>query len=93
MHIKLKNMKSYTHKVLEENGYKMGKEIVDDNHGVVCKLFDEYGFITNANYPYNKALFFLKIHAYPEVKVGDRVSFEKYTSYKGDAAKNVKRCD
>lgn len=43
MHIKLKNMKSYTHKVLEENGYKMGKEIVDDNGNRIYTLISVNG--------------------------------------------------
>ena len=70
---------------------KETSSISNENEGIVVKIKDNYGFISNANYAYNKALFFSINNAYEGIKVGDSVSFEMYTTLKGQAAKNIKK--
>lgn len=65
--------------------------ILKENEGVVVKLKDNYGFISNANHSNKSALFFSKNNAYNDIKVGDKVSFEIYTATKGIGAKNIKK--
>lgn len=65
--------------------------ILNENEGVVVKIKESYGFISNANYTYDKGLFFLKNNAYDGIEVGDRVSFDIYTTSKGTAAKNIQK--
>lgn len=65
--------------------------ILKENEGLVVKMKDNYGFISNANYAYNKGLFFTKNNAYENIKVGDIVSFDIYENSKGLAAKNIKK--
>ena len=67
--------------------------ISNENEGLVVKMTDNYGFISNANYTYNKGLFFSKNNAYEDIKVGDKVSFEIYTNLRGAAAKNIKNIE
>jgi len=67
--------------------------ISNENEGIVVKIKDGYGFISNANYPYNKGLFFLISNAYESVQMGDRVTFELYENLKGQAAKNVRKVE
>ena len=50
-------------------------EIISENEGVVVKIKDTYGFISNAIHTNKNALFFSKNNAYNEIKVGDKVSF------------------
>ena len=66
-------------------------EIISENEGVVVKIKDTYGFISNAIHTNKNALFFSKNNAYNEIKVGDKVSFELYTAVKGIGAKNIKK--
>ncbi len=68
-------------------------EITSDNEGVVVKLKDTYGFISNSNYSYKKGLYFSKFSADSDISVGDRVTFEKYTNSNGEAARNVRKCE
>lgn len=63
--------------------------ILEDNEGVVVKMKDMYGFISNASHSHKNGLFFSRNNAYENIKVGDRVSFEKYISPKGEAARNI----
>lgn len=73
------------------SAFKMeASSISNENEGLVVKTKDNYGFISNANYSYNKGLFFAMNNAYEGIKVGDKVSFEIYTTSKGPAAKNIK---
>lgn len=65
--------------------------ISSENEGLVVKMKDNYGFISNANYAYNKGLFFSTNNAYEGIKVGDTVRFETYKNSKGPAAKNIKK--
>lgn len=72
--------------------FKMeASNILNENEGLVVKVKDNYGFISNARYAYNKGLFFSLNNAYENIKVGDNVSFDIYTNSKGPAAKNVKK--
>lgn len=64
-------------------------EMVSENEGVVVKIKDTYGFISNANHTNRKALFFSKNNAYEGISVGDKVSFEIYSAPKGIGAKNI----
>ncbi len=65
--------------------------ISNENEGIVVKMKDNYGFISNAKHAYNKGLFFSKNNAYDDIKVGDNVTFEIYTNSKGLAAKNIRK--
>ena len=74
------------------SAFKMeASSISNENEGLVVKIKENYGFISNANYAYNKGLFFSKNNAYEGIKVGDNVSFEIYTTSKGPAAKNIEK--
>ncbi len=69
-------------------------EIKSENEGVVVKIKDTYGFISNAKHINAKhtnknALFFSKNNAYEGISVGDRVSFKIYLTPKGIGAKNI----
>lgn len=66
--------------------------IINDNEGVVVKMKDTYGFISNATHSPKNGLFFSKNNAYEYIKVGDRVKFERYNTLKGEAARNVEKC-
>lgn len=65
--------------------------ILSDNEGIVIKFNDKYGFISNSTHSHKNGLFFSKNNADENIQVGDRVSFEKYISAKGEAAKNVRK--
>lgn len=65
--------------------------IIDENEGVVVKMKETYGFISNAKHPPKKGLFFSLNNAYENIKVGDRVIFEIYNGTKGEAARNIKK--
>ena len=67
------------------------KEIEGENEGVVTKIINSYGFISNNRHSYKNGIFFSKNNAYPDIKVGDMVTFDIYTNSKGEAAKNIKR--
>lgn len=67
------------------------QDILNENEGVVVKLKETYGFISNATYTYKKGLFFSKVNAYEDIKVGDRVRFDLYKNIKGEAAKNIRK--
>ncbi|PWL90388.1 MAG: hypothetical protein DBY13_10670 [Lachnospiraceae bacterium] len=64
-------------------------EIKSENEGVVVKIKDTYGFISNAKHTNKNALFFSKNNAYEGISVGDRVSFKLYLTPKGIGAKNI----
>ena len=65
--------------------------IIDENEGVVVKMKETYGFISNAKHPPKKGLFFSLNNAYENIKVGDRVIFEIYNGTKGETARNIKK--
>ena len=67
-------------------------EITNENEGVVVKLKDTFGFIANSTYSYKNGLYFSRVSADKGIVVGDRVTFEKYTTSKGEAARNVRKC-
>lgn len=70
--------------------FKMeSQEMENDNEGVVIKIKDTYGFISNYKYSTKKGLFFSINNAYEGIRVGDKVHFDIYQSFKGEAAKNV----
>jgi len=76
------------------SSYKEESGVIDiETEGVVVKLKETYGFIANAKHPVKNALFFSRNNAYEEISVGDKVSFELYDSFKGEAAKNVKKLE
>ena len=68
-------------------------EITNENEGVVVKLKDTYGFISNSSYSYKRGLYFSRVSADSDIVVGDRVTFEKYSNSNGEAAKNVRKCE
>lgn len=67
-------------------------EITSENEGVVVKLKDTYGFISNSSYSYKKGLYFSKFNADSDIAVGDRVTFEKYIYSSGETARKVRKC-
>lgn len=72
------------------NDYRyISNEIRNDNEGVVTKIKEYYGFISNSNYKASSSIYFLKLNAYEDIQVGDYVKFDIYKNSKGIAAKNI----
>lgn len=82
----------YSRIYLVLSSYKIeSEEIESENEGIITKLSDTYGFISNSHYSIKRALYFSRVNAQPEIRMGDRVSFELYETPKGTAARNVKK--
>ncbi len=76
------------------SSYKIeSEEIESENEGIITKLSDTYGFISNAHYSIKKALYFSRVNAEQGIRMGDKVSFELYETPKGTAARKVKKID
>lgn len=65
--------------------------IIDNNKGIVVKLRNGYGFISNKSHGLNNGLFFAMTNAYDDIIVGDIVEFQLYNNSKGIAAKKLQR--
>lgn len=76
--------------ILNEN-ILMYDEISSPNEGIVTSIKEHYGFISNSYYKGRNAIYFSRNNAYPEIQVGDAVSFELLQTVKGVAARRVRK--
>ncbi len=72
------------------NNYKsISNEIKNEDEGIVIKIKDYYGFISNSEHKTSSGIYFLIYNAYSDIQVGDFVKFDLYETRNGKAAKNI----
>ena len=67
---------------------KLSYKITSENMGVVCVIFDRFGFISNSTH---RQIFFSKNILKTPLKVGDIVTFRTAENEKGISAYNIKK--
>lgn len=71
------------------NDFKLeANHIYEPNEGIIVHIGSNYGFIANAK---NSGIYFNLNSIIDGADYGDRVQYEIYNNYKGEAAKNIKK--